>query len=430
MGIKGLENNDKENSVSSGNIHVRRRKRKMSKGKKRLLVIFMSLLFVLLTGGTFFYEYLGKFSKQGLDNVPKGDSPVNILLLGMDIGDISQKDNNSVKRTDTIMIVHFDPKDKSCGIVSIPRDTLMRINGKDQKINVAYELGGDKLIKTTIKDMLNTDIDYMVKLDYEGFRAVIDAIGGIDMSIDQDMIYDDDQQDLHIRFYKGEKVHLDGEKAEEFFRWRKNNDGTGFANGDLDRIENQHKFIEKVVEKLTSPAIITKVPKILNILPKYLETDLPPSAMLSYGTAMATLKVENVKMKTIDVVPKYIDNVSYVVFDKKKNSETIAMLNDSISTVTNVAKKDITIKVLNCTKIRGLAADMQKTLQDKGYSKITIGNGKSEYSKSEIMVKEDKYKAFLDNDVKIKNYKDFPEDEEEYDVIIMLGKDYKKFGEE
>lgn len=430
MVIKEFENNenDKKNEISNGKININ--KRKMSKGNKILLVIFTSLLVVLLAGGTFFYGYLGKFSKQGLVNAPKGDSPVNILLLGMDIGDVSQKDNDALKRTDTIMVVHFNPKDKSCNIVSIPRDTLMRINGKNQKINVAYELGGEKLLKTAIKDMLNIDIDYMVKLNYEGFRAVIDAIGGVDMDIDRDMVYDDDQQDLHIRFNKGQKVHLDGEKAEEFFRWRKNNDGTGFANGDLDRIENQHKFIEKVVTKVTSPAIITKVPKILNILPKYVETDLSPSAMLSYGSSMATLKSQSVKMKTIDVVPKYIDNVSYVVFDKRKNSETIAMLNDSISTVANLAKKDIAIKVVNCTKIKGLAAGVEKDLQDKGYSKITIGNGKSEYSKSEIMVKEDKYKAFLDNDIKIKNYKAFPEDEKEYDVIIMLGKDYKKFGEE
>jgi anionic cell wall polymer biosynthesis LytR-Cps2A-Psr (LCP) family protein len=70
------------------------------------------------------------------------------------------------------------------------------------------------------------------------------------MEISSNMNYDDDSQNLHIHFEKGETVHLDGEKAEEFFRWRKNNNGTGLAEGDLGRIENQHMFIEKVIDKL------------------------------------------------------------------------------------------------------------------------------------------------------------------------------------
>ena len=65
------------------------------------------------------------------------------------------------------------------------------------------------------------------------------------MYIERDMDYDDDAQDLHINFKAGETVHLDGKKAEEFFRWRKNNDGTGFADGDLGRIRNQQAFIER-----------------------------------------------------------------------------------------------------------------------------------------------------------------------------------------
>ena len=108
---------------------------------------------------------------------------------------------------------------------------------------------------------MNIKINYIVKIDYNAFREIIDAIGGIEMKIERNMIYDDEGQNLHINFKAGEIVTLDGKKAEEFFRWRKNNDGSGFANGDLDRIENQQKFISKVVDKCTSPLILFRVPK-------------------------------------------------------------------------------------------------------------------------------------------------------------------------
>ncbi len=88
------------------------------------------------------------------------------------------------------------------------------------------------------------------------------------MYIEQDMNYDDPGQDLHIHFNKGETVHLDGKKAEEFFRWRKNNDGTGLANGDVDRIKNQQKFMNAVIDKVLSVSTITKIDSIAEILNK------------------------------------------------------------------------------------------------------------------------------------------------------------------
>ncbi|NFQ40103.1 LytR family transcriptional regulator, partial [Clostridium botulinum] len=232
-----------------------------------LLILALLITFTIVVIGSSVL-FLGKINKNDMIEPTKvsTNKPVNILLLGTDIGDPSQPNNNAIKRTDTIMVLNYNPKEKKLQVVSIPRDTLIDVNGKNLKINSAYAIGGEKRVKSEVEKLLNISINYIAKIDYNAFREFIDAIGGIKMQIERNMIYDDEGQNLHINFKKGEVVKLDGKKAEEFFRWRKNNDGSGFANGDLDRIENQQKFISKVVDKCTSPMIIFKIPSIIKAL--------------------------------------------------------------------------------------------------------------------------------------------------------------------
>lgn len=403
-----------------------------SKLKRSIFLLLLILFLVVLGVGAFFYNYIGKFSKNYSNQELKTKdtaSTVNILLLGMDIGDPKQTHNEAVKRTDTMIVLHYEPKDKKVALVSIPRDILININKSYQKINNAYVLGGDKGVKTAVENIIDAPIDYIVKLNYEGFRGIIDAIGGVEMTIDRDMYYDDNEQNLHIRFKKGETVLLDGEKAEEFFRWRKNNDGTGFANGDLDRIENQHKFISKLIDKCKSVSMLPKVGKLLNVLPKYIETDMPPKNMVSYGLAFLNIKNTGVEMFTIKGTPRDIDKTSYLVYDKENNEDILAAINGDITANSYFTKKNLRVKVLNGTRINGLASSCAKELEKKGYKNIVIGNA-YETSKSEIQLKDNQLKSLITNDIKIEKVTSIYSKDESSDIIIILGKDYKKFGEE
>jgi cell envelope-related function transcriptional attenuator common domain len=174
--------------------------------------------------------------------------------------------------------------------------------------------------------MFDLKINYYARIDYNGFRKLIDAIGGIDMQISDNMNYDDDLQNLHIHFKKGQSVHLDGEKAEEYFRWRKNNDGSGLGTGDLGRIENQHVFIEKVIEKVDSVAVIPKIPKILGILPQYIDTNMSAKDLLKYGSAICTLKKDNITLSTVKGDLCDIEGISYVAYNDKLNQGIINSL--------------------------------------------------------------------------------------------------------
>ena len=397
-----------------------------------VIALVITFIIVSTVSGVFALMKVGSKSMPSSIDV-SSNQPVNILLLGMDIGDPKQVDNTSIKRTDTIMVLNYNPTNKKLNVVSIPRDTLINVNGRNAKINAAYAIGGYPKIKSEAENLLNIKINYIVKIDYNAFREIIDALGGIEMKIERNMIYDDEGQNLHINFKAGETVTLDGKKAEEFFRWRKNNDGSGFANGDLDRIENQQKFIAKVVDKCTSPLILFRTPSIMSALGDNIETNMSPTEILSYGLKLINIKKENMAMITAAGTPKTIHGESFLIFDKNANKDILSSLssastNKNISV--NTSKNDIRIKILNATKINGLAANTMEELNNAGYTKIDTGN--IELTDKSIMLSNDNDKLnTVKQDLNIKNSdkKENKTEYKDYDVIIILGKDFKEFGE-
>lgn len=374
----------------------------------------------------------------GSQSMPKASSPsgnksVNILLLGMDIGDTNQEDNKYIKRTDTIIVINYNPDTDKIVTVSVPRDTLIENNGNDIKINSAFAIGGYSRIKTEVENLLNININYIVKLDYDAFVDIIDAIGRVKMKIERNMIYDDEGQNLHINFKAGETVKLDGQKAQEFFRWRKNNDGSGFANGDLDRIQNQQKFISAVVDKCKSPMIIFRIPKIMSAIGKNVETNMSPFSIIKYALSLMTVNKDDISMITAAGTPKTINGQSFLVFDKSLNKDMLSQLTSSgvsSKSENSVSKDNIKIKILNATKINGLASELKTSMNNLGYTKVDTGN--TELSDNTVILSNNKSMLkTIEKDLDIKNRgkKDDKPEYNDYDVVIILGKDFKKFGE-
>ena len=405
-------------------------KAKMSIIKKLLIGIAAVLLLCIISGIISMLSFISKINNEGMlaSSKPGKDEPVNILVLGMDIGDTNQVENMSVKRTDTIMLINYNPNTKSTQVVSIPRDTLVKEDGENYKINAAFERGGSSKVKQVIENMLDININYMMNIDYAAFRGFMDAIGGVDMEIERDMIYDDEGQNLHINFKGGTTEHLDGKKAEEFFRWRKNNDGSGLATGDLGRIENQQKFLSKVTEKCTNPLILFKVNKILDVVASNIKSNMSGFEDISYGLKIMASKGNGFKMSTIVGEPKMIGGQSYVVFDKAANSELIASLNSKSGNTNNKVNKESTkIMVLNGTNISGLASQVKTDLAAAGFSKVDTGNTNS-VEKSIVKTDNNTLKEniieILPNISKSEG-KSEESKYSDYDMVIVLGADYR-----
>ncbi|MCD2347543.1 LCP family protein [Clostridium guangxiense] len=399
---------------------------------KKILITISIILVCLLVGTIgFSYIYLSSMKTNSKDinleaSPAKGNEVVNFLVTGVDIGSSEAGIDNAAQRTDTIMVISYDPSLKTIKVISIPRDTKIKINGKNAKINSSVPIGGAKYLADSIENMMGININYYMQVDYTAFRNIIDAIGGIDVNIENEMNYDDPAQNLHIHFTKGSQ-HLDGQKAEEFFRWRKNNDGTGFAEGDIGRIKSQHNFIEAVVQKLKTKRAIFKLPAILKAIAKNTKTNMSASEIVKYGSAALKVNKNNITMSTIKGTSMYINGVSYFVYNSKSNNQTV---DDKRSPETSNADiKNLKVEILNGTEINGLAKKYRDKLIKKGFSDITTGNASKKpvketratlYGIDEGSASEVKSKLGIENAELVNNKA------QKYDIIIIIGEDFKE----
>lgn len=414
-----------------------KRKEKKSTIIKRAITAFILTIVVLVAlVGVYLFSFISSLNNNDIISAvkPSSNETVNILLLGMDIGDAENTSNSSARRTDTMMMINYNPRTDNINVVSIPRDTLIEVenatDGKGNKIpywkiNAAYALGGEEEVIEQVQNLLDVKINYLVEIDYAAFRNLIDAIGGVEMYIDRDMYYDDDAQDLHIHFNAGETVLLDGQKAEEYFRWRKNNDGTGLAEGDLGRIKNQQAFIAKVIEKCTSPEIITQIPSILKAVKENIVTNMSGSDMIYYGLKM--VKNEGISMNTLQGDNERIYGQDFLVMNPSYNQSLLESLKITSEANKSANRSGYSIMVLNATRVNGLAGNLRIELGNLGYTNVSVGNyDKSKESK--ILSNDKELKKLLSEDTGINDLSKNKEEEyENYDAIIIIGEDYLTF---
>jgi len=440
---KSKRNDSEQNTNNESNIENfqggRRRKRKK---KSKFLIVMLVLFFMVVLGTAGAYAYLQSFSNKAVDfgkqntneNGSKVDKAteeikdsVNFLVVGVDNGEGDESNKNDPRRTDTMMVVHYNSKEKKYDVISIPRDTKINTTRADKKINSAHAYGGIPLAVKTVEELLNIKIDHYVKIDTIAFREFIDTIGGIEVIVERNMNYDDPTQNLHIHLNKSDTAQkLNGQQAEGFIRWRKNNDGTGYVDGDLGRIKHMQNFFSGLVDKIQSPFIIPKIPSILSIFPKYVETDLNANDILKYAMSVAGTPKDKINFHTLAGEDKYIDDISYYLYDKSKNSEIDAILREknTISAGGNIDTANIRVKILNGTAKTGLASDFGEYIKTLGFTRYDVGDAARSQASKIIVYGLDKEtgenikKQFGITNLEFSTkYNDF------YEVEVILGED-------
>lgn len=425
-----VENGRKRSKVRDGNGggnkppkgRKNNKKTKKGMGKKIFLGGILFLIALIVIVAIWGFSFLnGLKSDDLMEGIKPGkDDPINILVLGMDIGDTNDLSNKSARRTDSIMVVNYHPKTDKAHVVTIPRDTKVLYDDGYDRINAAYTIGQEEEVLYQVEHLLDIQVNYIVEIDYDAFRNFIDAIGGIEMTIDKDMYYDDDAQNLHIHFNKGETVQMNGEEAEGYYRWRKNNDGTGLALGDIDRIKHQQKLISKITEKCLSPSIIGKIPAILDVVKKDVITNLDASTMLKYGLKIAKAGTENIVMTSLN---GEFEGALWNV-DNADNSEIINALNGAGEIVPSSKKEGLKILVLNGAGVPGLAGEVENSLITAGYDDTESDNYPDGAYESVIQCS-DEVKAILSGDISITNFTTKKDPVySSYDAVIIIGEDY------
>ena len=187
---------------------------------------------------------------------------------------------------------------KRIDLVSLPRDTLLHNEYRNNKLNFAYAKGGTELLMSQIENLLGVPVDFYVTVNLKGFIALVDQIDGEDIDIPINMDYDDPYQDLHIHFTKGPR-HLNGQEAMEVVRFRHNNDGTGYGTEDIGRIVNQQAFLKAVAKQLLQIGNVKNIPALVDIFYTYVKTDLTTGNLVWLGNEALNIGTENIHFATL-----------------------------------------------------------------------------------------------------------------------------------
>ncbi|MDO5027829.1 MAG: LCP family protein [Bacillota bacterium] len=283
---------------------------------------FISLLLILiLVAGLGAFAYFNGDLLQ--DILPKTDldgQELTFVVLGVDSLDAG--DQKGI-RSDTIMVAKADFDSGTVKILSIPRDTRTYVKGKKDKINHAHSYGGVDMALESINALLDTDIKYYARVDYRAVEEMVDAIGGVDIYVPRRMEYSDPSVDFTVDLYEGQQV-LDGQKAMEFLRWRKNNDYTAqYENGDVGRIESQQYFIKEFAKQVLQGKNILKMPKLINIFIDKVDTNIPVDDMLSGLNLARKINSDKIETYTLPGKGQYINQVSYFVYDETGMANTL-----------------------------------------------------------------------------------------------------------
>jgi len=192
---------------------------------------------------------------------------------------------------DTIMVMTYDVPNKKIGLVSIPRDTVVKTTRKMPKINAAYAQGVETL-RDEVSKLVGIPIDFYLTVDMKAFVELVDAVGGVDFDVPVEMYYHDPDQDLSIRYMPGMQ-HLSGQQALEVVRFRKNGDGTGYPDSDIGRTRTQQMMLATLAGKVTDWNSISRMKQYLNIFNKYAKTDLSVRDMAYFATEGMKLDLDS-----------------------------------------------------------------------------------------------------------------------------------------
>lgn len=289
---------------------VRRRKRRYVS----LIVIGLFLLAALISLALYrsFGSRIGLFSdgEDELTDLP-GDR-VTFLVMGVD------KRPGDVGRSDSMIVVSYDPSAHRIAMLSLPRDTWVEIPGFGyDKLNHSYAFGGEELTVRTVQRFLGIPIDHYVTVSFNGFEQVVDALGGIDIDAEKRMYYYDPfdtgmgEGGLMIDIQPGLQ-HMDGETALKYARFRMDEEG------DLGRIRRQQQVVKAIMEKAKTPSVIARLPQLISALADTVDTDLSVSEMVQLASGAKEALSTPLISGTVQGTNRNMDGVSYQVVDLKE----------------------------------------------------------------------------------------------------------------
>lgn len=298
--------------------HKRRRDATVvGRGHRRRQIIVWTLGAVAIVvvacvavAGLYLYRLAGAFDEQrnviemnkGDEQVyPTSDGVINVLVLGDDSrgedqDEYEQEIGQIGERSDTMMLLHI-PEDRSgIYVMSIMRDLWVDVPGQgEERISAAMSQGGPELAMETVEQLLQTHIDHVAVINFDGFNELTDALGGV--YVDNPRAFSAGQR--NPAFFPEGTIRLEGSGALRFVRERK-----AFSEGDYVRVENQQLVVKAIMDRLFSSEILTSPERIMGVVDgivPYLSVDegLDARTVGGYVLGIRDLRSNDVEFSTI-----------------------------------------------------------------------------------------------------------------------------------
>ncbi len=316
---------------------------------------------------------------------------VTVLLMGVDA-----RPGQTVARTDTIMVITIDPQSGSAGMLSLPRDMLVSVPilSDTVKINTVHVIGeirdypggGPALLRDTVVDLIGYPIDYYVRMNFDGFRQIIDLIGGIDIEVAREIRddkYPDENYGYDPLFIPAGLQHMDGALALKYARVR-------HIDTDYQRARRQQQVILAVKDKLTQPgqlaSLLPRLPGLALAMANSVQTDMPVERAIMLARAVGQMDLQDPNRAVVDntMGQAALDPVKgYVLIPdlKKVRAAAAAVFGETASgpppeemTRQALQAEAARVIVLNGTTEAGLGAEIAASLAADGFQVVAVGN--------------------------------------------------------
>ncbi len=324
---------------------------------KVILGLALGLLFIMI---------VLSFCSPVNRTVQKGER-INLLLIGCD-------ETENSKRADVLMFFSFLPRQRLADILSIPRDSRVRVpQYKLLRINEFFAYGykkggieeGISLTREVTQNLLGLEIPYYIQIDFKGLISIVDALGGITIDIAEKMDYDDNWGSLHIHFKPGRQT-LNGQQCLEYLRFRKD------VQGDIGRMQRNRNFIRALTAKIKSPAIIFRMPQLAWTSIKAFHTNLGLYDLLTLISELRKLNTQNFRQQQLPGNPVSIRGAWVWAIDKPRMDKVTQLLREDPASADNKVA-NIRVEIWNGTHNRDAVEEVTKYLRQKGVDVLTWG---------------------------------------------------------
>jgi LCP family protein required for cell wall assembly len=342
-----------------------------SRGGPGLFGFLLRLLLVVLIA-------LGGIVAVALLVTPVRES---VLVMGSDARPDELK-RGEVGRTDTLLIFVGDRAMPRVAMVSLPRDLWVGIPGYGQeRVNAAYELGGPQTAKQTVSNVIGQPIDRYVIIGLQGVRDVVDAVGGVDITVPQaihDDAYPTDDYGYQVVDIPAGRQHMDGDTALKYARTR-------HQDSDFARTARQQQVVAAVRNAMLNPMNWPRIPAVAAAVTTSIKTDMSPLDAVALGAAMLRSPgdADHLVVDTSLATPVTGADGAYLLQAKASLQPTVAQFLSRPSGAA-VGPVSVSVEVLNAAGVAGLAARTAERLTQAGYTIANVGDAARPQSQTTI----------------------------------------------